>query len=197
VFLRNHGRPRGPLRWLLGGIDTVRDGYAAVVHRLLRVSILGVLLLIVAGIGIWLLALRTPTGFLPEEDQGAFFVAVQLPDGASVSRSRAVAQQIEGLIGPMPQVAGVLSIVGFSLLDGGNEPNAAFVVVRLKPFADRTAAADSAQAVIGRVFVAMQQVRSANAFPFNLPPIIGLSTSGGFEYQLENLEGAIPPRWRA
>ena len=101
-------------------------------------------------------------------------------------------RQIEGLLQPMPQVAGVLSIVGFSLLDGGNEPNAAFVVVRLKPFADRTAAADSAQAVIGRVFGAVQQVRSANAFPFNLPPIIGLSTSGGFEYQLENLEGRDP-----
>ena len=92
----------------------------------------------------------------------------------------------------MPQVEGVLSIVGFSLLDGGNEPNAAFVVVRLKPFADRTAAADSAQAVIGRVFGAVQQIRSANVFPFNLPPIIGLSTSGGFEYQLENLEGRDP-----
>ena len=192
VFLRHHGRPRGPLRLVLGGIDAVRNGYAAVVHRLLRVAILSVLLLIVAGVGIWLLAARTPTGFLPEEDQGAFFVAVQLPDGASVSRTRAVVQQIEGLLAPMPQVAGVLSIVGFSLLDGGNEPNAAFVVVRLKPFADRTAAADSAQAVIGRVFGAVQQVRSANAFPFNLPPIIGLSTSGGFEYQLENLEGRDP-----
>jgi hydrophobe/amphiphile efflux-1 (HAE1) family protein len=192
VFLRHHGRPRGPLRWVLGGIDRVRDGYATVVNRLLRVAVLGVLLLMVAGVGIWLLAARTPTGFLPEEDQGAFFVAVQLPDGASVSRTRAVVQQIEGLIGPMPQVQGVLSIVGFSLLDGGNEPNAAFVVVRLKPFADRTAATDSAQAVIGRVFGAVQQVRSATAFPFNLPPIIGLSTSGGFEYQLENLEGRDP-----
>jgi len=64
--------------------------------------------------------------------------------------------------------------------------------VRLKPFADRLAAADKAQVVIGRVFGAMQQIRSANAFPFNLPPIIGLSTSGGFEYQLENLEGREP-----
>ena len=192
VFLRHHGRPRGPLSLVLGGIDAVRNGYAAVVNRLLRVAILSVPVLIAAAVGIWLLAARTPTGFLPEEDQGAFFVAVQLPDGASVSRSRAVTQQIEGLLQPMPQVAGVLSIVGFSLLDGGNEPNAAFVVVRLKPFADRTAAADSAQAVIGRVFGAVQQVRSANAFPFNLPPIIGLSTSGGFEYQLENLEGRDP-----
>ena len=193
VFLRHHGRPRGPLRWVLGGIDSVRNGYAAVVRRLLRVAVLSVVLLIAArrrhlAAG----AHARRPGFLPEEDQGAFFVAVQLPDGASVSRTRAVVQQVEGLIAPMPQVQGVLSIVGFSLLDGGNEPNAAFVVVRLKPFADRTAAADSAQAVIGRVFGAVQQIRSANAFPFNLPPIIGLSTSGGFEYQLENLEGRDP-----
>ena len=192
VFLRHHGQPRGPLRWVLGSIARVRDGYAAVVLRLLRVSVLSVLAIAIAGAGIWGLALRTPTGFLPEEDQGAFFVAVQLPDGASVSRTRAVVQHVEDLLRPMPQIEGVLSIVGFSLLDGGDEPNAAFVVIRLKPFADRTAAADSAQAMIGKVFGAVQQVRSANIFPFNLPPIIGLSTSGGFEYQLENLEGRDP-----
>ncbi len=115
-----------------------------------------------------------------------------MPDGASVSRTRTVVQRVENLIRPMPQVEGVLSIVGFSLLDGGNEPNAAFVVVRLKPFEDRTTAADRAQAVIGRVFGGAQQIRSATVFPFNLPPIIGLSTSGGFEYQLENLEGRDP-----
>ena len=56
VFLRHHGRPRGPLGWVLGGIDRVRNGYAAVVHRLLRVAVLSVLLLVVAGVGIWLLA---------------------------------------------------------------------------------------------------------------------------------------------
>ncbi len=192
VFLRHRGRPRGPLGLMLGGIDRVRNGYAAVVQRLLRWPVLSVVAIIAAGVGIGLLAVRTPTGFLPEEDQGAFFVAVQLPDGASVSRTRAVVEQVEALIRPMPQVEGILSIVGFSLLDGGNEPNAAFVVLRLKPFADRTAAADSAQALIGRVFGAVQQVRAASVFPFNLPPIIGLSTSGGFEYQLENLEGREP-----
>ena len=65
-------------------------------------------------------------------------------------------------------------------------------MLRLKPFADRTAAADKVQAVIGRMFGQLQQIRSANVFPFNLPPIIGLSTSGGFEYQLQNLQGADP-----
>ena len=192
VFLRHRGRPRGPVGLVLRGIDRVRNGYAAVVQRLLRMAILSVVAIIAAGVGIGLLAVRTPTGFLPEEDQGAFFVAVQLPDGASVSRTRAVTEQVEALIRPMPQVEGILSIVGFSSLDGGNEPNAAFVVLRLKPFADRTAAVDSAQALIGRVFGAVQQVRAASVFPFNLPPIIGLSTSGGFEYKLENLEGREP-----
>ena len=62
----------------------------------------------------------------------------------------------------------------------------------LKPFGDRTAAADWAPALVGRVFAAVPQVRSGNVFAFNLPPIIGLSTSGGFEYQLENLEGHEP-----
>jgi multidrug efflux pump subunit AcrB len=65
-------------------------------------------------------------------------------------------------------------------------------VARLKPFADRKAAADSAQALIRRTFGAGSQIRQANVLPFNLPPIIGLSTSGGFEYQLEALEGQDP-----
>lgn len=192
IFLRHQHRPRGPVGWILTGIDKMRDGYSAIVRRLVRVSLLSVVLIGASAAGIWYVGKMTPTGFLPEEDQGAFFVAVQLPDGASVNRTRAVVEQVEGLIRPMPQVEGVLAIVGFSLLDGGNQPNAAFLVVRLKKFEDRTLATDRAQAVIGRVFGGAQQIRTANVFPFNLPPIIGLSTSGGFEYQLENLEGREP-----
>ncbi len=192
VFLRHAGPPRGILGAMLRGIDNLRDGYAWIVRGLLRVSLLSVLVIAASGAGILTLSKLTPTGFLPEEDQGAFFVAVQLPDGASVNRTRAVVEQVENMIRPMPQVQGVLAIVGFSLLDGGNQPNAAFVVVKLKPFEDRTAAAESAQATIGRIFGGARQIRNANVFAFNLPPIIGLSTGGGFEYQLENLEGQDP-----
>lgn len=192
VFLRPGKRSRGPL-WLLSrGIDKVRNGYAAIVHRLVRVAVLGVVAVAVAAFGIWSLSRITPTGFLPDEDQGAFFVNVQLPDGASVARTTAVAKRVEAILQAQPQVARVLSIVGFSLLDGGAESNAAFIVAGLKPFADRTAATDRAQAVIGRVFGAVSRIPSAQIFPFNLPPIIGLSTSGGFEYQLQALEGQSP-----
>jgi multidrug efflux pump len=92
----------------------------------------------------------------------------------------------------MPQIKDVISIVGYSLLDSFSASNNAFMVARLQPFADRTKAADSAQALIGKAFGTSQQIHSATVFPFNLPPVIGLSTGGGFEYQLENLEGADP-----
>ena len=192
VFLRHSGPKRGIMGRITRGIDRVRDGYGRTVQRLLRVSVLAVLLVAVCGGGIYALSLRTPTGFLPDEDQGAFFVNVQLPDGASVTRTRDVVQRVEGVLKGIPQIQNVLSIVGFSLLDGGNQSNSAFIVVRLKPFEDRTAAADRAQALIGRVFGGVQAIRSANIFAFNLPPIIGLSTGGGFEYQLQNLEGREP-----
>ena len=92
----------------------------------------------------------------------------------------------------MPQVRDTISIIGYSLLDGYAASNNAFMIVKLKPFEERTGVADSAQALIAQVFSAAQQIRTANVLPFNLPPIVGLSTTGGFEYQLENLEGAAP-----
>jgi hydrophobe/amphiphile efflux-1 (HAE1) family protein len=192
VFLRHTGPRRGIMGRVLGGIDWVRDRYAAGVRRLVRVAALSLVLVLVFAGGIFGVALVTPTGFLPEEDQGAFFIAVQLPDGASVARTSEVTKQVEDLLKQMPAVEHTLSIIGFSLLDGASEPNNAFMVARLKPFADRKAAADSAQALIRRTFAGGAQIRQANVLPFNLPPIIGLSTSGGFEYQLEALEGQDP-----
>ena len=189
VFLRHSGPRRGLMGRVMRSIDGVRDGYAHAVSKLLRLSILAVVLIVAAGGGIFLLGQRTPTGFLPSEDQGGFFVAIQLPDGASVERTKAVVAQVEKIAKGMPGVHDTFAIVGFSLLDSAQESNAGFMFIKLNPFADRTAAAERAQALIGRMFGAVQQVRSAVVFPFNLPPIIGLSTTGGFEYQLDALEG--------
>ncbi|MDQ0475068.1 efflux RND transporter permease subunit [Labrys wisconsinensis] len=191
VFLR-HSKKRGLMGYVMRGIDGVRSGYAAVVRRLVRVSVLSLVAVAALGAGIYFMAKTTPTGFVPEEDQGAFFVVVQLPDGASVNRTTGVVERVEGILKQIPQIQDTLAIVGFSILDGGAQPNAAFMVARLKPFAERQGAANSAQALIGQVFGATQQIASAQVFAFNVPPIIGLSTSGGFEYQLENLEGADP-----
>ena len=152
VFLRHTGPRRGIMGRVLGGIDWVRDRYAGGVRRLVRMAALSLVLVLVFAGGIFGVSLLTPTGFLPEEDQGAFFIAVQLPDGASVARTSEVTKQVEALLKQMPQIEHVLSIIGFSLLDGGTEPNTAFMVARLKPFADRKAAANSVQALIRRTF---------------------------------------------
>ena len=192
VFLRHAGPRRGIMGRVSRGIDWVRDGYAAIVVRLLRLSALAVVLVGVFGAGAGFIALSTPGAFLPEEDQGAFFVFAQLPDGASVARTREVAKRVEQVLLNTPQVTNTLAIVGFSLLDGGAQSNAAFFVGRLKPFADRTAVTDQVQAVIGRVFGGVSQIREAAVFPVNLPPIIGLGNGSGFEYQLQNLEGRDP-----
>ncbi len=192
VFLRHTGPRRGIMGRVLGGIDWVRDRYAGGVRRLVRMAVLSLVLVLVFAGGIFGVSLLTPTGFLPEEDQGAFFISVQLPDGASVARTSEVTKQVESLLKQMPAIEHTLSIIGFSLLDGASEPNNAFMVARLKPFADRKAAADSVQALIRQTFGGGAQIRQANVRPFNLPPIIGLSTSGGFEYQLEALEGQDP-----
>ena len=131
VFLRHTGPRHGILGRVLGGIDWVRDRYAGLVRRLLGVAALSVVAVFVFGAGIVGVSKLTPTGFLPEEDQGAFFIAVQLPDGASVARTSEVTKQVEAQLKQMPAINHVLSIIGFSLLDGGNEPNSAFVLASM------------------------------------------------------------------
>ncbi len=189
VFLRHSGPRRGIMARVMRGIDATRDGYAAVVARLVRVSVLSLLLVAVCMGGTYALSRITPTGFLPEEDQGGFFTVVQLPDGASVARTSETVRGLENTIRALPGVSDTVAVIGYSLLDSAAEPNAALMFIKLKPFADRTAVSQSAQALIGQVFGAGQRVRSASVLPFNLPPIIGLSTTGGFEYELEALEG--------
>ncbi|WP_347264038.1 multidrug efflux RND transporter permease subunit [Nitrobacter sp.] len=191
VFLR-HSPRRGIMGRIGQGIDKVRDGYATVVRKTLRLSVMSMVLIAAFGLGIFGLMRVTPTGFLPEEDQGTFFINVQLPDGASVNRTSETVKQVENILKGVPQVRDTISIIGYSLLDGYAASNNAFMIVKLKPFEERTGVADSAQALIAQVFSAAQQIRTANVLPFNLPPIVGLSTTGGFEYQLENLEGADP-----
>jgi len=192
ILLKPGGHKKGLMGYVMRGIDGVRDGYAYLVARLVRVSLLA--LVAVAGAGLatgWLFQV-TPTGFLPAEDQGAFMAEVQLPQGASVNRTLEVVKRIEKIVGDDPAVAHVLTVPGYSLLDGTLQSNSAFVIGRLKPFAERTAPDLKVDAVIARVARETAGIPSARVIPFNLPPIVGLGTGGGFEYQLEDLQGRDP-----
>ncbi len=192
LFLRHTGARRGIMAKVLRAIDWTRDRYAGIVRRILRLSVLSLAAVALFAGAIFGISRIVPTGFLPEEDQGAFFVMVQLPDGASVARTGDVTKRVENILKGLPAVEHTLSIIGYSLLDGGNLPNNAFLVVRLKPFADRQAAADSAHALIRKVFAEGSRIREAKVVAFNFPAIIGLSTGRGFEYVLEALEGQEP-----
>ena len=192
VVLKRGATRRGWMRHVLGGIDRTRNGYAAVVARLVRFAIYGVVAVVIVLAATGGLFLRTPQSFLPEEDQGAFFAALRLPEGASINRTQAVVEQVEGIIGPIPGVAGVLSVVGFNFIDALASSNQAFIVVTLKPYAERTARAQSVDAIIAALRPQLAGISGAIAFPFNLPPIIGLGSTGGFQYVLEALQGQAP-----
>jgi len=192
VLLKHGGPKRGLMGYVMRGIDGVRDGYAAVVVRLVRISLLVLVLIAGAGLAAGWLFKATPTGFLPEEDQGAFMAEVQLPQGASVNRSLAVAKQIEEILKPDPAIAHVLAVPGYSIIDGTVQSNSVFILGRLKPFDERTTPELKVQAVIDRFAAKGAAIASARVMPFNLPPIVGLGTGGGFEYQLEDLQGRAP-----
>ena len=177
ILLRpHHGPRRGVIGWLMRSIDRVRDAYGAAVGRLLRISILGLILVVIAGIGVAALSRITPTGFLPEDDQGAVFVVVQLPGGASLARTTAVIRQAETIVRKEEAVEDVTSVIGLNFIDSYSQPNAAFMVVTLKPFEDRKKPSLGAQDVIARLGSEFPSDPGRNIIPFSPPPILGLGT---------------------
>jgi HAE1 family hydrophobic/amphiphilic exporter-1 len=189
VLLKRSGPHRGPMRYVLSGIDRVRNGYVYLVRRTVRIAVLGLVLVAVASAAALGLSRITPQSFLPAEDQGAFFAAMRLPEGASTSRTEALAARVENMIRPIPGVEGVISVIGFNFIDGVAASNQAFFVIRLKPYEQRTARSESVDAIIARLQPQLAAIPGAIAFPFNLPPILGLGNTGGFQYVLEALQG--------
>ena len=180
---------RGPMRYVMGAIDWTRDGYAAVVKRLVRMAVLSLVALAAVVVATGALFKITPTGFLPQEDQGAFFAQIALPQGASVNRTKEVARQAEQILSTTPGITGVTSITGYDFLNSLAQSNSAFLIMTLAPFDERTAPDVQVDAIIQRVQPQLAALPGATAFAFNLPPIIGLGSTGGFEYQLQDLAG--------
>ena len=133
VLLRHRGPRRGIIAYLQRGIDKSRDGYVALVRPLARRALITGVLVLAFALGTGWLTKIVPTGFLPEEDQGAFFVEVQLPDAASLNRTSRVVEQVESMIRDRPWTQNVITVTGYSLIDGLALPNKALAVVGLKP----------------------------------------------------------------
>ncbi|MGA7425744.1 MAG: efflux RND transporter permease subunit, partial [Rhodoplanes sp.] len=152
VLLRpHHGPRRGVIGVVMRSIDRVRDGYGAIVARIVRFSVIGLVAVGVALLGTGGLAKITPTGFLPEDDQGALFVVVQLPGAASLERTSDVIRKAEAILREEKAVEDYTSVVGLNFIDNYSQSNAAFIVVTLKPFEERKGRALGAAEIIARL----------------------------------------------
>ncbi len=193
VMLRpHHGPRRGVMGYVMRSIDHVRDAYGSAVARIVRFSIIGLAMVAVAMAGTYGLAKMTPTGFLPEDDQGALFVVAQLPGGSSVARTTDVIARAEAILREEKGVEDITSVVGLNFIDNYSQSNSAFMVVTLRPFEERKSRDESAAALIGRLGQKFREIQGANVQPLAPPPIIGLGTGGGFTYVLQDLRGGDP-----
>jgi hydrophobe/amphiphile efflux-1 (HAE1) family protein len=192
LLLRHRGRRRGLIAFFQRTIDRSRDGYSAIVRPLARRALITAALVVGFALGAGWLAKVVPTGFLPEEDQGAFFAEIQLPDAASLNRTTKVLAQVEKMIQDRPWTQNLLTVAGYSLIDGLALPNKALAVVGLKPFDERTDESLSVFSALTELNALFRQIAAANVVAFNLPPIAGLGNAAGFELQLQTLSGATP-----
>jgi len=146
-------------------------------------------LLVVVAVLAGLLGSRLPGGFLPEEDQGYFYLNVQLPTAASLERTADVAKTIEGILKETPGVQTYDTIGGFSLLSIANTSYNAFYFVTLKPWDERTPEGLTADVIMRRLNQRLAGLPEAQAFAFAPPAIPGIGTSGGATFMLEDRSG--------
>jgi multidrug efflux pump len=183
----HHHAKSGFFGWFNRGFARTAKSYESSVARLLphAARYLVIYLAIVAAAA-WTYQ-RLPTSFLPNEDQGNMLVNVQLPPGATQTRTLAVMQQVEGFLLKQPEVKSMVGVLGFSF--SGQGQNAALAFVTLKDWSERPGPGSSAQALAGRSFGALSGVRDAFIFPLSPPPIPELGASSGFSFRLQDRAG--------
>jgi hydrophobe/amphiphile efflux-1 (HAE1) family protein len=189
ILKPHHGPKKGVLGLISRGIDGLGAGYAAIAGFVARRAILGVVLLVLAFVATGAMFRAVPSGFLPAEDQGSFIVETRLSEGASVNRTIAVQAEVDTMLRAIPGVDSVASVTGYSILDGVVKSNAAFALVSMDEFAERTTRETSVFAAIMRAMQGGQAIREGQVIAFNLPPIPGLGSGAGFEFMLLDPQG--------
>ena len=147
-------------------------------------AILGGVILAIGG-----LQRITPTGFVPDEDKGAMFMQVILPEAASQQRTVAVARKVKDIVRQMPGVANVQVIAGYDLISGTAASNGAFMIIRLKPWDERPGRDQHASTIVGKLAAATRRLPEAIAIPFNPPALPGFGNVSGFSMMLQARAG--------
>jgi HAE1 family hydrophobic/amphiphilic exporter-1 len=193
-------KPRPARRGLLGKpFDWFNHLFGVVTHNYVRVSSffvrrVGLALIVLLGFSAvaFLLGNKVPTGFLPDEDQGFFYVNLQLPNAASLQRTDEVCRKIEAVLADSPGIQYVTTTIGSSLLSGVQSTYSGFFFVTLKPWEDRKQKNEFYPEIKSRLNRLLGQMPQGNAFAFSPPAIPGAGTSGDITFVLEDRSGGDP-----
>jgi hydrophobe/amphiphile efflux-1 (HAE1) family protein len=193
MILRPKGESTGLLAKFFGkfnqAFDWTTNRYLSGVRGLVRKSVLALIALLAVYVCTGGLFKILPTGFLPDEDQGVFISAARLPDGASVARNKATSLQVEQVLETTPGVADVSVVGGLDITTATNNSNVSTIFATLTPWDKRKAK----NLQFANILASAQQryfgIKDGFIFAFGLPPILGLGTSGGFEFMLEDRAG--------
>ena len=187
---RKEGRLLGSFFRLFNrAFGAATSGYVGLCGRLIRKSALALLFLVLVAALAGLLTRGVPTGFLPEEDQGYFFVALNLPDAASLQRTDLACRKVEQILRNTPEVQYYMSIAGFNLLNNIMMTSGGFFIVTLKDWKERERPEERAQAIMSRLNRELAQMPQSVGFAFSPPAIPGIGTAGGVTFVLQDRAG--------
>jgi HAE1 family hydrophobic/amphiphilic exporter-1 len=193
LLLKPKVRGTGPLQkfydWFNRVFGRATNGYVSICGTAIRKSKTSLLLLVGVTILTGLAGKSIPTGFLPDEDQGFIFAAIQLPNSASLQRTSEVARQAEEIIMKTPGVEFCSSIIGYSMLSQVSNTYSAFFFISLKEWKERKAPEEQYEAIKASLTKTMGGLPGAIGFPFPPPAIMGIGTSGGATFMLQDKAG--------
>jgi len=187
-----HARKRGLLARLFDRFNRAfawtTDHYVGWTARLLRKTVLALVVLALFALGAGALGKKLPSAFVPDEDQGFVYGNVQLPDAASVQRTDDAMKKIEAVLAKNDALEGYTVVSGFSILTQTSATNTGLMFLNFKPWADRNKQR-STFATVQKLNRELAQIPDGRAFTFPPPAILGIGTSGGFDVMLEDRVG--------
>ena len=193
MLLRPKEKSRGPLSKFYGWFNRMfgraTDGYVGISRHLIRKSGVSFIILGLFALGAFALGKKLPTSFLPEEDQGYVYVALQLPNASSLQRTSEVARKVEDVLKNTPGVKSYSSVIGFSLLSTVYNTYNAFFFVNFKPWSERTGEGEHLDAIKAHLNRELSKIPEGRSFAFAPPSIPGVGTAGGVTFVLEDRAG--------
>lgn len=171
------------------GFDKTTHGYMKIVNSFTHHLARPLLFLALISVLMVFVMKFLPTGFLPPEDQGYFFINVSTPKGYSLQKTDALTRQIEAILAKTEGVASYTMVPGFSIIDNSVNTTNAMAFVKLTPWKERKTRALHAFSIIMKTQAAMNKLPGGVGMAFNAPSIPGLGKTGGLELQLEDKAG--------